>query len=88
VFYGAVGVQEFSGEVNDGVAVPVHAQAGFCLDDCYNGSLQIFSAGFLDELLGILRRNDNCHTLLGLTDGDFGAVQTVVFLGHGVQVDF
>ena len=32
--------------------------------------------------------HDHGHALLGFGDGQLGAVQTVILLGHGVQIDF
>ena len=87
MLYGTVGVQELTGQVNNGVAVPVHPQAGFCLYGCHDRSFQIFLAGFLDELVGIFCGNYHCHTFLRFADRDLCAVQTVILFRYGVQVD-
>ena len=82
-----VGVEELAGQIDDGDAVPCHAHArlGGNLGD--NGSLQVLLGGVAHELLDVTVGDGASHALLGLGDSELGAVQAVVLLGHGVQVD-
>ena len=82
-----VGVEELTGQVDDGDTVPGHAHArlGGNLGD--NGRLEVLLGGVAHELLDVTVGDGAGHTLLGLGDGELGAVQAVVLLGHGVQVD-
>ena len=81
-----VGVEELAGQVDDGDAVPGHAHArlGGNLGD--NGRLQVLLGGVTHELIDVTIGDGAGHALLGLGDGELGAVKTVVLLGHGVQV--
>ena len=82
-----VGVEELAGQVDDGDAVPCHAHArlGSNLGD--NGRLEVLLGGVTHELLDVAVGDGAGHTLLGLGDGELGAVQAVVLLGNGVQID-
>ena len=83
----AVGVEELAGQIDDGDTVPGHAHArlGGNLGD--NGRLEVLLGGVAHELLDVTVGDGAGHALLGLGNGELGAVQAVVLLGHGVQVD-
>ena len=83
----AVGVEEVAGNVHDRVAVPGHAQTVLVGHNCDLDRLEVFLCCRGDERVRVLRAHDDRHALLRLGDGQLGAVQTVVLLGHGVQVD-
>lgn len=83
----AVGVQEIPAQVHNGLSLPAHNQPWRFCDDGNLIGFQIFSFGGGDKFLCILRRDHNGHTLLTFGDGQLGAVQTVVFLPHRVQVN-
>ena len=70
----AVGVEELAGQVDDGDAVPGHAHArlGGNLGD--NGRLQVLLGGVPHELLDVTVSDGAGHTLLGLGNGELGAV--------------
>ena len=87
VLHCAVGVQEGPGQVGDGLALPVHDHAGAGGDHGHPIGLQVLRLGGGDELLLVLGGDDNGHALLALGDGQFGAVQAVVLLAHGIQLD-
>ena len=83
----AVRVEELAGQVDDGDAVPGHAHArlGGNLGD--DGCLQVLLGGVAHELLDVTVGDGAGHALLGLGDGELGAVKTVVLFGHGIKVD-
>ena len=83
----AVGVEELTGQVDDGDTVPGHAHArlGGNLGD--NGRLEVLLGGVAHELLDVTVGDGAGHALLGLRDSELGAVQAVVLLGHGIKVD-
>ena len=83
----AVGVEEVAGYVNDGVAVPSHAQTIGIGNNGNNRCFDVLLVCHFDELLHVLLGYDNCHTLLRLGDSQLGAVQTVILLRYGVQID-
>ena len=83
----AVGIQEFPAQVNDGRALPGHAQARLGGDLRHHGGLQVLVIGRLQEGFYILGGQHHGHALLGLGNGQLGAVQAVILLGHAVQVD-
>ena len=74
VLVGAVGVEEGAGEVGDGLALPAHDHAGLLCDHGHAVGLQVLALGVLNELVGVLGSDHNGHTLLGLGDGQLGAV--------------
>ena len=87
MFFRAVGIQELARDVDDGLAVPRHHEAGLFRHFGNDGRLQIFFARKFDEALRFVRFDDDRHALLRFGDGKFGAVEAVVLLGYGVEVD-
>ena len=83
----AVGVEEVAGEVDDGVALPGHADAGLMRDLGDHGRLEVLLGGVAHELLDVLLGHGDGHALLGLGNRELGAVQAVVLLGDHVEVD-
>ena len=83
----AVGIQECAADVDDGLAVPLHAQALFFRNGGHHGSFQVFLMRVADEFLNIFRRQCARHALLAFGNGKLGAVQALVFLRNRVQVD-
>ena len=82
-----VGIEEGTADIHHPVTPPVHGQAGIRLDHCHRRGFQVFLRGSGNEFFHVLGIQHHGHTLLGLGDCQFGAVQTIVFLGHAVQVD-
>ncbi len=82
-----VGVEELAGQIDDGDAVPCHAHARAFGDLGHDGSLEIFLGGVALNFSTSSAATAHGHALLALGDGQLGAVQAVVLLGHGVQVD-
>ena len=83
----AVRIQKRAGEIHDRLAAPVHHKARFLGDDGNLRRLQILLAGHLLEALKRLRRDDAGHALLRFGNRQLRAVQPLVFLRHGVQLD-
>ena len=83
----AVGVQERAGQIDDRLAAPVHHQALLLGDDRNLRRLQVLLIGHLLEALDHVRLDHAGHALLGLGDRQLGAVQALILLGHGVQLD-
>ena len=84
----AVGVQEFPADVDDGIAIPMHHQSGLLRHLCHRASLEILFGCQSQEGIHVLWLYHHSHTLLGLGDGQLGAIQSLVFLGNGVEVNF
>ena len=83
----AIAGEESAAQVGDLHAVPVHDHPGLLGDDSHLIGLQILRRGGGDELLRVLGADDDGHALLRLGNGQLRAVQTVILLAHGVQVD-
>ena len=83
----AVGIQEFPGQVEDHVSPPVHLDPSGVGDLRYDDGFQVFLPGHIDEFRCIFCRHDHGHSFLGFGDGQFRAVQTVVFLQDRIQFD-
>ena len=87
VLHRAVGAQEGPGQVGHHLPPPAHHHPGVLSDHRHRIGLQVLRLGGGDEAVGIGRGHHHRHALLGLGNGQLGAVQAVVFLAHGVQVD-
>ena len=83
----AVGIQEGTGQVHHLVAPPLHLQPGLLGDNGHHLGVQVFLSGLLAELFHVFGVQHHGHTLLGFGDGQLGAVQALVFLGHLIQID-
>ena len=83
----AVRIQKRAGEIHDRLAAPVHHKARFLGDDGNLRRLQILLVGHLLEALKHIRRDDAGHALLRFGNRQLRAVQPLVFLRHGVQLD-
>ena len=83
----AVGVEEGTAEVGDDRTVPLHDHAGVLGDDGHLIRLEVFRLGGADEGICVLGGNDHGHALLRFGDGKLRAVETVVLLAHGIQID-
>ncbi len=83
----AVAGQKVAAHVHDGGAAPVHAHARLLGHHGHRRGLQVLLVGKRDEGVHILGGQGHGHALLGLGDGELGAIEAVVLLGHGVQVD-
>jgi len=82
-----VGVEEFAGEIDDGFAAPGHAESAGVGDGGNVNAFEVFFVGLGDEVVGFAGIDTDGHAFLGLGDGEFGAVEAVVFLGHSIEVD-
>ena len=83
----AVRVEERTRKVGDRLAAPAHHHAGALGHDRDAVGLQVFSLRGGDEFRLILRRDDDGHALLRFGDRKLGAVEALVLLAHGVEVD-
>ena len=82
-----VGVEEGAGEIDDGVAAPGHDEATAVGDVGDVHAFEVFLVGLGDEVVDFLGIDADGHAFLGFGDGEFGAVEAVVFLGDGIEVD-
>ena len=87
VLHSAVGVQEVTAQVGDDRAVPLHDHPGFFRDHGHPVGFQIFRFGGGDEGVHIFGGHHHGHALLRFGDGQLRAVQTVILLANGVQID-
>ena len=83
----AIGIEKFPADVHNGLAVPAHFQPGLSGDLGQHRGLQVLLGGQGHEGLRVFGFHHHGHPFLRLADGKLGAVQTLVLLGHGVQVD-
>ena len=83
----AIRIEELAGQAHDRVAVPGHLEGLLLGDGGDDGGLQVLLTGVAQELVHILGGDGHGHALLGFGDRQLGAVQALVLLGHGVQVD-
>ena len=83
----AVRVEEFAGNIDDLVAVPCHGEARFFFDHRYRAGVQVLLFRECQKRLNIFGLNNDCHALLRFGDRQLRAVQTLIFLGNGVEVD-
>ena len=87
-FYRAVCVEKISRHVHNGISVPAHFQAVIVGNDGDDRRLNILTAGTGPERVHIRGSEHNRHALLGLGDGQLCAVESVIFFGNGVQINF
>ena len=83
----AVRVQELAGEVDYVISIPLHAQARLFGHVRDNRRLEILAGGVSAELLRVLLRDDDSHSLLRLGNRELGAVETLVLLRNLREVD-
>ena len=87
MLHSAVGVQEVTAQVGDDRAVPLHDHPGLISDHSHPVGFQIFRFGGGDEGVHIFGGHHHGHALLRFGDGQLRAVQTVILLANGVQID-
>jgi hypothetical protein len=83
----AVGVEEGAGEIDDGFAAPGHDEAAAVGDVGDVDAFEVFLVGFGDEVGDFRGIDADGHAFLGFGDGEFGAVEAVVFFRDGIEVD-
>ena len=83
----AVGVEEGAAQVDDGFAAPGHDEAAAVGDIGDMDAFEVFLVGLGDEVGDFRWIDTDGHAFLGFGDGEFGAVEAVVFLGDGIEVD-
>ena len=83
----AVGVEEGSAEVDDFLAAPVHDQTAGVGDVGDVDALEVFLVGLGDEVVDFRAVDTDGHALLRLGNGEFGAVEAIVFFRDCVEVD-
>ena len=83
----AVGFDEVAGEVDDFLATPAHGHAAGVGDDGDLDALEVFFVGLGDEVSDVGGIDDDGHAFLRLGDGEFGAVEALVFFWDGIEVD-
>ena len=83
----AVGVEEGAGEIDDGFSAPSHDEAAGVGDVGDVDAIEVFLVGLGDEISDIRGIDTDGHAFLGFGDGEFGAVEAVVFFRDGIEVD-
>ena len=83
----AVRIEEGAGEIDDGFAAPGHDEAAAVRDVGDVAALEVLLVGLVDEIADFRRMHADGHAFLGFGNREFGAVQAIVFLGNGVEVD-
>ena len=83
----AVGVEEGAGEVDDGFSAPGHDEAAGVGDVGDVHAFEVFLVGLGDEIGDFRGIDTDSHAFLGFGDGEFGAVEAVVFFRDGIEVD-
>ena len=83
----SVGVEKVAADIDDRPAAPVHPQPPRIGDPGDDRRLQVFRRRQFDEFRRIRRVHHHRHPFLRLGNRQLGAVQSVVFLWHRIQVD-
>ena len=84
---GTVGVDEAAAEVDNLFATPADDHTGLLGDGGHHRGLEVLFVGIFQHQVDILGVDHHSHTLLALADGQLGAVQAGIFLGHAVEVN-
>ena len=87
VFGRTVGIKEFPGKIDYFFTAPMHGEAARVGYPGYQGGFQVFFFRIFDEEVDVFWSNDDGHPFLGFADRQFGAVQSFIFLRHGIKVD-
>ena len=87
MLYGAVGVQEIPGQIGNLSSLPGHDHPSLFRDQGHPVGFQILLFRGGNEGIRVLGSNNHRHTLLRFGDGQLRAVQALVLLPHGIQVD-
>ena len=81
-------IKETTFQINDGFTIPVHDKIWFFSHCRYDNSINIFFITCCNEGIYIFWTNHYGHPFLRFRDGNFCAVQALVFQWHFVQVNF
>ena len=87
MLFRAVGIEELPGQIHDRVSVPGHPEPGLFGDHRDRSRLQVLERRQSAEPVRIRAFDHDGHPFLRLGNGQFGPVQSLVFLGHGTQID-
>ena len=87
MLFRTVGIQEFAGQIDYAVSVPVHDKAGRIRHVSDYGRLQVFGFRQRKEPCDIPRVHYDRHALLRLADSQLGAVQPVILAGNRIQIN-
>ena len=82
----SVGIKESTGNVHNCLSSPVQHQIRLLRHNRYRSCLQVFLGCITKEFLFVLRRNNNCHSLLRLGNRKLRSVEAFVLLGHKIQI--
>ena len=82
-----VGIKEITAQVDNGILPPVHHQAAVISNHSHYRSLKVFLVSSSHELLHVITGNNYSHALLGLGNSQLGAIQALVLLLDGIQVN-
>ena len=80
-----VRIKECTGDIDDLLASPYEYESRIFGYDCNLSCLEVLFLGICEELVNILWSNNNCHTLLGLGDGDLCSVKSCIFLRYFIK---
>ncbi len=83
----AVGIQKRARHIHNHIPAPAHHQPGLFRHLCDNPGLHVFRFGGLQKGLHVFRRQHHGHALLAFADGQFRAVESLVFFEHLVQIN-
>ena len=84
----AVGVEEGSAEIDDFLAAPCHDESAGVGDVGDVDAFEILFIGLADEITDFRVVDADGHAFLGFGNGEFGAVEAVVFFRDGIEVDY
>ena len=80
-----VRIKECTGDIDDFLASPYEYKSRIFGYDCNLSCLKVLFLGICEELVNILRSNNDCHTLLGLGDGDLCSVKSCIFFRYFIK---
>ena len=87
MFVCAVRIKESTAQINNGLTVPAHGQAGLRLHNGNRTGLQIFLSCQSEKGIRVLRLDHYGHALLRFADGKLGSVQALVLTGYSVEIN-
>ena len=83
----AVGIEEFTADIDDDLVVPFHDKARVLGDGSNHGCFEVFFVGNGKEGVDVFFFDDHRHSFLRFADGEFSAIKAFVFLWDGIEVD-
>ena len=83
----AICVEKGAGEIDDGFTTPGHSESAGVGDGGDVDAFKVFLIRLRDEVIHFGGVDTDRHAFLRFRNGEFGAIESVVFLGDGIEID-